>query len=416
MTETKKLINQQRAEQILDREGLDGLVAVTPINFYYLSGYWGLYYTPIGFEGTYFAIVPKRQERQPSMVLPALELRRLETKGRSWIPNVYAYSSDGKGDYFEDGLPKGLDYESWPVIDSNKLNELESKWKRIIDDFRDNFTENSIQALTRGIKSSGLEKTKVATDDLRIERWLKDQGSIQIECEFRPDLFNEIRLVKTENEIEILKKAALINEESLLSSIDFMYEGSCWDDIENHYMSEMAKRGGRGVYLLCGVGDLPNEECKKNEPIMFDALGQYKRYHGDFGRCAVIGEPSSIQVERHQAIVEGWTIAQQYLTPGTTYKEISTKVGDYIRGLGFKRFRNPVVHSLGLEHTDDPKLIGTQPGAKPDQVLEANMVINVDMPFTEIGWGSVHMEDTVLITDNGFERLSKSDFGLRIST
>ena len=97
-------------------------------------------------------------------------------------------------------------------------------------------------------------------------------------------------------------------------------------------------------------------------------------------------------------------------------KDISTKVGDYIRGLGFKNFRDPVVHSLGLEHTDDPKLVGAQPGSKPDQVLEANMVINVDMPFTEIGWGSVHMEDTVLITDNGFERLSKSDFGLRIST
>ena len=416
MTETKKLINQQRAEQILDREGLDGLIAVTPINFYYLSGYWGLYYTPIGFEGIYFAIVPTRQESQPSMVLPALELRRLETKGRSWIPNVYAYSSDGKGDYFEDGLPKGLDYESWPVSDTQELNELEGKWKRIIDDFRDNFTENSIQALIRGIKSSGLEKKKVATDDLRIQRWLKDQSSIQIECEFRPDLFNEIRLVKTENEIEILKKAALINEESLLSSIDFMYDGAGWDDIENHYMSDMAKRGGRGVYLLCGVGDLPNGECKKNEPIMFDALGQYKRYHGDFGRCAVIEKPSSIQIERHQAILEGWEIAQQYLTPGTTYKEISTKVGDHIRGLGFKNFRNPVVHSLGLEHTDDPKLIGAQPGSKPDQVLEANMVINVDMPFTEIGWGSVHMEDTVLITDNGFERLSKSDFGLRIST
>ena len=415
MTETKKLINQQRAEQILDREGLDGLIAVTPINFYYLSGYWGLYYTPIGFEGIYFAIVPKRQESQPSMVLPALELRRLETKGRSWIPNVYAYSSDGKGDYFEDGLPKGLDYESWPVIDSQKLNQLESKWKRIIDDFRGNFTENSIQALIRGIKSSGLEKKKVAIDDLRIERWLKDQGSIQIECEYRPDLFNEIRLVKTENEIEILKKAALIKEESLLSSIDFMYEGACWDDIENHYMSEMAKRGGRGVYLLCGVGDLPNGECKKNEPIMFDALGQYKRYHGDFGRCAVIEKPSSIQIERHQAILEGWEIAQQYLTPGTTYKDISTTVGDHIRGLGFNNFRNPVVHSLGLEHTDDPKLIGAQPGAKPDQILEANMVINVDMPFTEIGWGSVHMEDTVLITDNGFERLSEADFGLRVS-
>jgi Xaa-Pro aminopeptidase len=41
------------------------------------------------------------------------------------------------------------------------------------------------------------------------------------------------------------------------------------------------------------------------------------------------------------------------------------------------------------------------------------MVINIDMPFTEIGWGSVHMEDTILITTDGFERLSSADFNLR---
>ena len=42
------------------------------------------------------------------------------------------------------------------------------------------------------------------------------------------------------------------------------------------------------------------------------------------------------------------------------------------------------------------------------------MIVNVDMPHSEIGWGSVHMEDTVLITKDGFERLSTSDFGMRI--
>jgi Xaa-Pro aminopeptidase len=36
------------------------------------------------------------------------------------------------------------------------------------------------------------------------------------------------------------------------------------------------------------------------------------------------------------------------------------------------------------------------------------------MPHSEIGWGSVHMEDTVLITNNGFERLSTADFSLRV--
>jgi len=72
------------------------------------------------------------------------------------------------------------------------------------------------------------------------------------------------------------------------------------------------------------------------------------------------------------------------------------------------------VHSLGLEHTDDPKSPGVQPQDKPDQTLAKGMVINVDLPHSEIGWGSVHMEDTVLITDDGCERLASADFSLRV--
>jgi Xaa-Pro aminopeptidase len=41
--------------------------------------------------------------------------------------------------------------------------------------------------------------------------------------------------------------------------------------------------------------------------------------------------------------------------------------------------------------------------------------VNVDMPHTEIGWGSVHMEDTVVITSDGCERLSRADFTIRVA-
>jgi Xaa-Pro aminopeptidase len=73
-----------------------------------------------------------------------------------------------------------------------------------------------------------------------------------------------------------------------------------------------------------------------------------------------------------------------------------------------------VVHSLGLEHTDDVKPFGVQPQSKPDQVLQPNMVVNIDMPHTEVGWGSIHMEDTVRITTYGYERLSKTDLRIRV--
>ena len=67
-----------------------------------------------------------------------------------------------------------------------------------------------------------------------------------------------------------------------------------------------------------------------------------------------------------------------------------------------------------IEHTDDPKPVGAQPGLKPDAVLEPGMVVNVDMPFTEIGWGSVHIEDTVVITAGGCDPLTSLDLRLQV--
>jgi Xaa-Pro aminopeptidase len=147
---------------------------------------------------------------------------------------------------------------------------------------------------------------------------------------------------------------------------------------------------------------------------MFDALGHVAHYHGDFGRCAVVGEPSADHRRRHRAINLGWEAAQEYLKPGVRYSELARAVAAVVRREGIPDFREPLVHALGLEHTDDPKPWGVQPQTRPDQVLRENMVINVDMPHTEIGWGSVHMEDTVRITADGCERLGVADFSLRV--
>ena len=85
----------------------------------------------------------------------------------------------------------------------------------------------------------------------------------------------------------------------LLVAADALQEGATWEDIENMYMMSMAQQGGRGVYLMCGVGELPGGVVRKNEPLFLDALGQYSHYHGDFGRCAVVGEPDAEHRRRH---------------------------------------------------------------------------------------------------------------------
>ena len=117
--------------------------------------------------------------------------------------------------------------------------------------------------------------------------------------------------------------------------------------------------------------------------------------------------------QRHAAICKGWDGAQDYLRPGFRYSELSSAVAEVVRKEGREHFRNPVVHRLGLEHTDDPKSPAVQPQDSPDRALEPGMLVNVDLPHTEIGWGSLHTEDRVVIADNGCERSTTAELGMR---
>jgi len=408
------LLNRARAGEILAREQLDGLIAQVPINQYYLSDYWGLFNTPVGYEAAYFSVLPRREAEPAALVLPALEVRRLATTGGTWMPNIFPFSAAGVDAMFADDTPQGVDYVGWPVADDTELGPLELDWVALVSDLGSRMSPDAFWALARAVKAGGLAHGRVAVDDARIAGWLNRCGLEELECVYAPQLFNEIRLVKTESELALLRKAARINEQGLLAAVEALREGATWQDLENVYLGSMALQGGRGVYLNCGVGGLPGGRIRRGEPVMFDALGQYRGYHGDFGRCAVLGEPSVKHLQRHAAICQGWEVAQEYLRPGVRYSQLAAAVGEAVRGTGFAEFRDPVVHSLGLEHTDDPKPPGVQPQTKPDQTLQAGMVVNVDMPHTEIGWGSVHMEDTVVITDNGCERLASADFDLRV--
>jgi len=410
--ESCMLLNQARALELMQRDAVDALVAVSARNVYYLSNYWGLFNRAGGYEAAYLAMVTTGGA-EATLVMPALEIRRLESTTGTWMPVVRGYSSPAADQYFADGTARGVDYRGWGTADDAQLTPREKRWLAIVHEHGQQMSADAFWALARSLKAAGLERARIATDDPRLAGWLQARGLEQLDCRYRPQLFNEIRLVKTPAELEILTRAARANEAALLAAVAAMHEGASWSELETEYMVAMARQGGRGVYLTCGVGELPAGEVRPGEPIMFDGLGQIDYYHGDFGRCAVLGRASDKQRRYHQALLAGWDTATKWLRPGVHYSELAAAVGDAVRKAGIRHFRDPVVHSVGLEHTDDPKPAGAQPQTKPDRLLEAGMVVNVDLPHTEIGWGSVHMEDTVVITADGFERLGVADFSLR---
>jgi Xaa-Pro dipeptidase len=150
-------------------------------------------------------------------------------------------------------------------------------------------------------------------------------------------------------------------------------------------------------------------------PVTFDALCEFKNYHGDLGRVAVCGQPSAELVRRMQAMKVGAEIAYGMIRPGVSGQAVTAALIDGIHKAGFPGYLFATPHSVGLEHSDHPLPIGpTLPGGAGQFTFRENMVFTIDMPYRELGWGNLHTEDQLLVTIDGVEPLTSCDSSLRI--
>jgi Xaa-Pro aminopeptidase len=424
------LLNRAQADRVLGRHGLDGLIAAQPINVYYLSSYWGVL-MGVGRDPLYFAVLPKRDTEPAALVMGSFEMRRLVSEGGTWMPNLVGYTAPLDADHATDGVgpsvafgagraaapagDRGVPYAGWPVREGATLSANERAWLAIEQRLRGTESPSAILAIAKAVREAGLERATLGVDDLRVERWLRAAGLTEATFVHAEHVFCEIRRVKSPAEIELLRTAARINEVACLEAAAQLHDGAEWADIENHYMAELASRGGRGCYLSGGSGGLPHLRVRRGEPTMIDALGRYRQYVGDFGRSTVVGPPSAELLRRNAAMQRGWLEIYETVRPGMRYGELAERCVAAIRRHGFPEFVLAVPHSIGLQHTDDPAPMTLAGPDYGDPVLEPDMVINVDLPYIEVGWGAVHLEDTLLVTRDGCEPLTSMQMDLLVS-
>ncbi|MBT8423246.1 MAG: aminopeptidase P family N-terminal domain-containing protein, partial [Gammaproteobacteria bacterium] len=201
------------------RESIDGLIARLPVNRYYVSNYAGASaVAQVDDNGGYWVVLPRDPQAPAALIVPESELQDLaaeQERGRgTWIDNVCSYG----------------------------------------DTLHDTASGDVAGTLIQALKSAGLDAAHCATDDPRTAGWLTAHGSERVRMSYRPELFNEIRLVKSAAEIESLKQAAHANEMGLLLAFDSMAAASTPEELENFYMMTMAQQGGRGVQLHVAQG------------------------------------------------------------------------------------------------------------------------------------------------------------------
>lgn len=395
------LIDKKRAFQIMDKYDLDVMIATTKGNVAYTVDYWPVgAFRPGGHQT--FSILPRDEQKCPAVIMPISDLSPWLSR-KSWVREIWPY-----GTYYVEAFDE-------LAGDERQLKEIETELRATRPSF-----DNAIEALVSAIKQKGLARAKIGLDEMNIPPQhieILKQEFPEAEISFAYEIFREIRLIKTPEEIARIRASTKISEIAVQEVCEAIREGMTEKELVSILKSAIGRERGIPVlwYVGCGTGsaltdrDATDYRVKKGDWVMFDVGCCFEHYYSDIARSVVVGEPSPKQVKYYEAILKGRAQALEMIKPGITAGEIFDAAVQSIRDSGISHFkRHSIGHSTGIEPYDPPILA---PGS--NFVIEEGMVLNVETPYYELGFGGIQLEDTLLITGNGFEYLSSLPQELR---
>jgi Xaa-Pro aminopeptidase len=217
-----------------------------------------------------------------------------------------------------------------------------------------------------------------------------------------------LRLVKSEREIELLRRSTEIIETTASELFPLLREGMSRQEIMREARTRLFQNGANGIsHLTFSFGD-SNPEVEADEPlaagrlITLDLGGILDGYCSDNRRYAYLGTiPTALQTryDAMVAIVDGVGAA---LVPGATYADVFQLALRLFAQHDIElmaRFTH-VGHNIGLE-TEEQWL-----GDEPDRIVREGMVINIELYSHDAAGQQVGDEETYVIGKDGPERIS----------
>lgn len=420
MFAAKRLVNLDRAYEVMDRRGLDALVAVTPQNVYYLSSHDNAFYHT-GIEHMLFAVLPRNPNAPASLVIWGPLLYHLDYRP-TWMQSVEIFTGPVGGN--QSSVLGGLTPEQWlgdpPAVRYNRnlvrqgatFSERDLFQLALAAEYADRPAASALHALKRSIQAAGLSKGRIGFDDNRVIPWLRDVGLPDATGVEASDVFKEVRMVKSAAELEILRDGSRRCEKALDAAIASLHVGQTIADVELEYRRRLGDLGGNTRWLIINQDGLNSGRIERDKVIKIDSVGEYLGYVGDIGRSIVVGNPTDETASRNEANVIALREAYRAIRPGTTFDAASKIVMDVMRQRGWNGFA--AIHNVGLDHTDQPRSLAN-PHARPDPlVFSEGTVFTIDVPYLEVGYGSSHVEDMMVCTKTGAVPLSSGDVTLRV--
>lgn len=223
-----------------------------------------------------------------------------------------------------------------------------------------------------------------------------------------------LRMIKDQEEIDLLSQAAILGKQGFEHLCSLLYEGVKEIELAIELEVFWKKRGSLGVAFdpivaFGSNGSMPHYRAgqtslKKGMSVLMDIGVNLQRYHSDLTRTFFFGEPNPEIMDIYTVVEQAQKAALNLCKPGTTIKQLDEAARGWIKDKGYgDYFTHGLGHGVGLEIHEFPSLKNITPWS--DQALAPGMVITIEPGIYLPGKGGVRIEDTILITEEGYKNL-----------
>lgn len=243
---------------------------------------------------------------------------------------------------------------------------------------------------------------------------------------------------KTPREIALLKEAgrivALVHEElkkHIVSGITTKEIDKLSEKVIRQNGATPSFKGYQGFpgsvcvsindMVIHGIPD--NRKLKDGDIVSVDVGACYQGYHGDSAWTYAVGEVSSEAKELMKVTKEALFEGLKQAKPGNHVGDISAAIEEYVKQHGYTSPVDYTGHGVGTSIHEDPMVpnygkSGHGPLLKTGMVIAVEPMVHIgkkDVKVLKDGWGVVtadhslaaHYEHTIVITEDGYEILTK---------
>jgi Xaa-Pro dipeptidase len=390
------LLDLERVQARMAERNLDALIGTCAENVIWAADYTNWMIDTFKDQEVY-ALVPRQGEL--ALVVP-IEAADFLAERPAAVARLYTY-----GSYFiVHDLRKGLRDEEARLL---RIREESSHHPTALD------------ALTQALRDQALLGGTIGVDERGVspERWqsLADAlSTTRLQSVSR--LFRELRRIKTAPEVERLRQTLCTVEDGLEAAFRLAAPGVTEAELERAYRATVAATGAQPGHFEASAGTRSGASfpasavyrIQSGDVIRADVGGRYRGYWADTGRTRAVGKAPEGMVRYYDALQAGISAILARVRAGVPVGDLFDAGVQTVREQGIPHYqRHHVGHGIGLEMYEEPILSPVDSGASgPRMRLEAGMVINVELPYYELGLGGLQIEETLVVRADGYDLLT----------